>query len=447
MLWLFTPGPAFGAVLPAAGGQGSGITKSREGGRDQGAVDKAVPAPDEKGKDGEQVSPPEWVQEGWRMLKSGDNDEAFRIWKQGVSRLKPDHVLLFAGVYRHQSSAVRRLDALGEKHGGIIISAGFHGSPAFYVLAAPSADRIPESKQYFREKLGVAYPRGREAGFFQSEDKAQTAEAGKQKSEDKAPKPARGADALQPEAKNPKPETHSVQGTKGKGRTSVRHSAAGKPAHTLRKHAAMLPPREPDVPRLFSMARAAEAAGDRDSAMTLLARVLVKQPTLAAARLMYARLWIADGQYEEAILAVAPLLTKKNADWRPWFWNGTAELMLGHLDQAATSLDEALARDGRNAAPWVQRAMVEQQRGHHSAALQILAMAEASQPGLPAVQLNIAWSSEALGMHDRAIQAYKTFLRLSAGAGLYTPIRKKVIHHLTVLEEYPRGKTKSVNRP
>ncbi len=263
-------------------------------------------------------------------------------------------------------------------------------------------------------------------------------------------KPALSTDALQPETKNPKLKTYSAQGangrrqrTKDKGRTSAPHMPASQPVHTPRTHAVTLSPREPDVPRLFSMARAADASGDRSRAMTLLARVLVRQPTLAAARLMYARLWIQDGQYEEAVLALAPLLTKKKADWRPWFWNGTAKLMLGHLDQAAASIEEALARDGQqHAAPWVQRALVAQQRGHHAAALQMLAMAEASQPGLPAVQLNIAWSSEALGLHDRAIHAYRTFLRLSAGVDLYTPIRKKVIRHLAVLEEYSHGKNK-----
>ncbi len=84
--------------------------------------------------------------------------------------------------------------------------------------------------------------------------------------------------------------------------------------------------------------------------------------------------------------------------------------MLGKLDQAAKSLDEALQRESSRPALWVQRAVVEQERNSHRTALQLLAVAEQLEPGDPQVLLNTAYSTEVLNDRGKAIKFYRHFL-------------------------------------
>ena len=96
---------------------------------------------------------------------------------------------------------------------------------------------------------------------------------------------------------------------------------------------------------------------------------------------------------------------------------------------------EGLARDATVPQLWVQRALVSQQRGRFGEALDALRQAELLAPKLPEVQLNLAYSLEALGDGQAAVTHYRTFLTLTEGKRAYHATRKKVLDRIIRLEK------------
>ncbi|MDX8412977.1 MAG: tetratricopeptide repeat protein [Mariprofundales bacterium] len=184
---------------------------------------------------------------------------------------------------------------------------------------------------------------------------------------------------------------------------------------------------------LMKMAQDARARGNRKQAIGLLVELLKRTPEHARARLMVGKLMIIDGQYDAAWQVMRPLLRPDALDWKPWFWSGTAELMAGKLDAAANHFDESLARDGRVAAVWVQRALVAQERGRYAVAYQLLKVAEAQSPKSVQVMLNIGFTLDALGKSEAASTYYRRYLVQTAGISSQWRSRRSVIARLTEL--------------
>ncbi|MDQ6964067.1 MAG: hypothetical protein Q9M13_04005 [Mariprofundales bacterium] len=184
---------------------------------------------------------------------------------------------------------------------------------------------------------------------------------------------------------------------------------------------------------LMRMAEDAQRKGDRKRAISLLVELLRRTPDHARARLMAGRLMIVDGRYDAAWQIMRPLLKPNALDWKPWFWSGTAELMAGRLDAAAQHLDESLARDGRVAAVWVQRALVAEERGKYGVAYQLLKVAEAQSPRSTEVMLNLGFTLDAMGETEAAVGYYQRYLLETAGRATQWRARRSVLARLTEL--------------
>ncbi len=122
---------------------------------------------------------------------------------------------------------------------------------------------------------------------------------------------------------------------------------------------------------------------------------------------------IQHGHYIEAIekLKADEDLSKS---WQSNFWLGTAYLLNGQLDQAAIALDYALSLQGEVADIWIQRAIVEQERGNYAPSLQLLNVALQLNNKSADTYLNAAYAYEHQGNIRAARDAYGTYLRLSA---------------------------------
>ncbi|MEM9604489.1 MAG: tetratricopeptide repeat protein [Pseudomonadota bacterium] len=157
------------------------------------------------------------------------------------------------------------------------------------------------------------------------------------------------------------------------------------------------------------------------SATQMLEHVLKSQPGHVDARLMLGRLLTMSRRAEQARVVLLPLLNTDNFDWRPWFWAGSAMLQIGELRRAEWMLDQALARNRDVPAIWIQRAIVEQEKGSGESALQLLNEALRLAPDDPHVLLNIAVSAntvEGLGSFSEAYYAkYTKVKRQSALQG------------------------------
>ncbi|MCH8040402.1 MAG: tetratricopeptide repeat protein [Nitrospinae bacterium] len=152
-------------------------------------------------------------------------------------------------------------------------------------------------------------------------------------------------------------------------------------------------------------------------------------------RLARAQQLIKKRRYSQALTVLQPAFKKPPERWEAWFWMGTAQLGLGHLDEAEHSFMEGLARDATIPYLWVQRALVGQQRGQFGEAIEALRQAELLAPELPEVQLNLAFTLETRGNKKSAIEHYHTFLALTEGRPGYRTARKKVLDRVIRLKK------------
>ena len=152
-------------------------------------------------------------------------------------------------------------------------------------------------------------------------------------------------------------------------------------------------------------------------------------------RLARARHLIQTRRYAMALTVLRPLFVTPPKTAEPWLWLGTAQLGLGQWEAARNSLVKGLARDATVPQLWVQRALVSQQRGRFGEAVDALRQAELLAPKLPEVQLNLAYSLEALGERQVAVTHYRTFLTLTEGKHAYHATRKKVLDRIIRLQK------------
>ena len=185
------------------------------------------------------------------------------------------------------------------------------------------------------------------------------------------------------------------------------------------------------VDELFNQAIELRDNGHNEKSIELLRGVIKLEPSFQRARLILARELVISEQYDSVERLLLPLLHKSNDDWAPWFLVGTAQLMLGELDLAAYSLDKSLSETGRyQAAVWVQRAVVEQQRNKPQNALQLLRVAAEIAPDDPQIDINLAYSYEALGEDESSAHHYQRFLESPLGTEKNNILRLRVVKHL-----------------
>ena len=140
------------------------------------------------------------------------------------------------------------------------------------------------------------------------------------------------------------------------------------------------------------------------------------------------------GSCKEAIEVLKPVIDSPSGTWEAYLLMGAAYLSLGELYYAETYLDMGLAINRKQPQLWVQRAIVEQQRGEHEAALRILHESEKLAPTMPKVLLNIGYSNDAIGNKQLAAKSYQSFLGVTEGKPAYSVVRLKVLDRLASLK-------------
>ncbi len=188
------------------------------------------------------------------------------------------------------------------------------------------------------------------------------------------------------------------------------------------------------INQLYKQAYIKENTGASTEALNLLTEALEINPQHDQVRLAKGRILIKTQQYDAAIETLLPLCTEYNNQWQPWYWMGTAQLMKGKLSEAETALDHALAREGTQATLWLARALIEQERGDHHSALQLLTIANDLAPKNPKILLNMAYSSEVVGDEGSALRAYRKFLTEAHQHTDTYKLRDTVLSHLPKIE-------------
>jgi tetratricopeptide (TPR) repeat protein len=139
-----------------------------------------------------------------------------------------------------------------------------------------------------------------------------------------------------------------------------------------------------------------------------------------------ARMLLSRGQFQQALVALERLSPAPEGRVDFWLIKGSAHLAMGQLDSADKALASAQLLAPTNAQIAVQRAILQQEKGDHAAALEILKTAALRNPDVPEVFLNQGYSEQALGSVRDARRSFRIFLNITEGRSLYADQRESV---------------------
>jgi len=161
------------------------------------------------------------------------------------------------------------------------------------------------------------------------------------------------------------------------------------------------------------------------------------QPDPVETWLEEARLALSRGQYQQALSSLETLSPKPKHRADFWLIKGSIHLGLGQLELAEQAFASAQALAPGNPQIAVQRAIINQEKGDHAVALQILRDAATLHSNVPEIYLNQGYSLQALGNERDAGRSFRVFLRLTEGRSLYAGQRKVVNEWLTQISFIP----------
>ena len=123
---------------------------------------------------------------------------------------------------------------------------------------------------------------------------------------------------------------------------------------------------------------------------------------------------VLQGRLDEAIHRLSRL-SQHHLREDLYFWLGTAHLLKNEYKEAAKALDKAIEIDSTLSHLWIQRAIVEQEKGQPAVALQYLRLAKDLEEDLsPNLVLNTAYAHESLGNYAAARAAYIKYIHLTS---------------------------------
>lgn len=159
-----------------------------------------------------------------------------------------------------------------------------------------------------------------------------------------------------------------------------------------------------------------------------------KEPPLTMEQTVtFARRQVQTGSYNAAITILTPVMDSPERTWEAYLLMGMAHLGLDELGPAGDYLDKGIAVTEKQPSLWLQRAIVEQEKGEHEKALLMLRRGENIAPTMPELQLNIGYSHDVLGNAREAQRAYSSFIDLTDNKPKYMENRRKVQERLLKL--------------
>lgn len=389
-----------------------------------------APAPAPAAPAANAMPAPEWIERGWDLASREGLMQALPVWEQGLQTL-PDAQLLLVGhafLDRHgMNSALARRAADWAAFAVREASATRQGLAVRYrvVLLLPTGVTPVLEQQ-------VAAQFGRSDRIRAATLKRRVARAGGvQPAVAAAPElvvAAPAAPAARPTpAAAPAATVASAMSVAPATPAAPVHSAASAQAHAA-PTAAASPNRPTRAPEIIALPPPPQAA--------LLPEPAPTPPPVRPdrreweARTTEVRELMRQGAFGPVAERAESLMRDFPDRWEPQFWFGTAALAQGRLPQAEQALDRALELNAGVAQVWIQRGIVAQERGDHSAAVRFLSQAAQMAPRLPEAHLNLGFSLDAIGRTSEAERSLSTFLVLTEGNPAYALQRQHIEQRL-----------------
>ncbi|MBI5815687.1 MAG: hypothetical protein HZB29_08775 [Nitrospinae bacterium] len=312
----------------------------------------------------------EWLEGGWKAVSDKGLGEAPAIWEAGLRSMPEKRFVFLIATYTNEEAALKKLYQVGRELGAFTVKGTYERRPSYYLLAVPPDGKIKDAQAAISAKLHVETVKGNPAKLIL---------------------------------------------------TKIDHNKVFAEANIAQ---------EPMAP--------GAGAGKKMKGPVKEPKSRVKAPSKlspqAEERVLKAKKLLASGSYDLASETLQPLFAAPMENWEPCLLMGTAYLGQGKLDAAKNYLDQGLALDPAQPRLLVQRAVVEQQKNSNESALQYLKEAEKTAPAMPEVWLNTAYSSDALGKKDEALNAYRKFIATSEErSGAYKKQRSEALKRIEAL--------------
>lgn len=394
-----------------------------------------------------QRTAPAWIRRGADLFRKGRRDDAFAIWRESIAAVPPEHMLLQISYYTNEALAWRTFDDLSRTFPVFLVHAPRAGATGLYLVAYAGGE-IDEvmrggvahqlgndaaewvSAAGFRSALSGrgSQPRAEEAGPSRSPAAAPAAQASARRGEGGSQTARVPAEPQAPVASRLTSEPRSTASKRPQG--EAQPVAAARPSGEPQSAAASRQPRDAPVAAALRPSRetAPAAVHRRDDGRGPAADEAAQRN--AAGSLRKAESLVAGGQYVEALFELRTLAPEGRENWMFHYLAGIAEMRLGRQDQALSALNEAHRLSPERPQPLIQRAVLNQERRDHNAALTDLRRAMELAPKMPEIHLNIGYSADALGRTKEAVDAYGRFIDLSASQAGYASSRQWVSKRL-----------------
>jgi len=328
-----------------------------------------------------------WVRRGAEQYIAGQRDDAFAIWRESLAGIPAHHLLLNVAQYSDASLARRTFEEMAGQFPVFLVKGR---GARLHLLAYLNGERNDRMRDGIAHQLGNDAPGWVSAAGFR-------------------------AGTLQPSPRF-RPDADEAPAARPQGRPVAQ--AAGSSTRTLAAAAAagqrgQASERAAD-PAAGRAGPAQEQAGDER----------------AGDALRQAQALIDGRQHVEALFMLRSAPADARERWTFHYLVGVAEMGLGRREQAMAALGEAIRIAPHQPQPWVQRAVLQQERKDHNAALADLRRAAEISPRLPEIHLNAGYSADALGRTKEARDAYVRFLDLSASRAHFHESRQWVARRL-----------------
>lgn len=304
-----------------------------------------------------------WIKDGWAALDEKSPEAALDIWMEGFQSIPDKQIVLVMLIVADHGKAIRLLKRIGPGHSAFAVKGKYNGSDSIYLLSVPPAEAFKVEQNEIANILGMDTIKGNHKDKLLARMLMDAAKA------------------------KPVPVSEKA--------VLAQDVDQNKPPVIAQPEVTIPPP--------------------------------VEEPRLNIEEIINAaRRDLNSGLYSRAVKRLEPLIDSDEKRWEAYLLIGMAYLGRGELAEAENYLDEGLAITERQPALWLQRALVEQEKGEHKKALQLLHRAETIAPAIPELKLNTGYSNDAIGKMREAAKAYTSFLKLTDGKPGYAEVRRAV---------------------
>jgi len=140
---------------------------------------------------------------------------------------------------------------------------------------------------------------------------------------------------------------------------------------------------------------------------------------------------IESSSYQDVIDTLHQYRNKLSNTWEYYYWQSQAYIGMGQLINADRALDIGIQKNSNKALLWIQKGLILQEQGNHTAAIDVFKKAELMPLKPASLYLNMGYSAAFMENFSLAKRAYNQYLSMTKSDPEYdSSIREQVIQYV-----------------